>query len=77
MKILETERLILRTWEESDLQPMFEINQDAKVMQYFPGLQDLSATKKFITKLKKHFEDHGYSLYACIKKENHQFIGFV
>ena len=34
-KILETERLILRTWVDDDLKPMVEINQDPKVMEYF------------------------------------------
>ena len=28
MKILETERLMLRTWNDHDLQPMLAINQD-------------------------------------------------
>ena len=40
MKILDTDRLILRTWNDDDLQPMFAINQDPKVMEYFPELQD-------------------------------------
>lgn len=38
MKILETDRLILRTWNDNDLQPMLAINQDPKVMEYFPDL---------------------------------------
>ena len=36
MKILETNRLLLRTWDDNDLQPMLAINQDPKVMEYFP-----------------------------------------
>ena len=31
MKPLETDRLILRSWRESDLSPMVAINQDPKV----------------------------------------------
>jgi len=76
-KILETDRLILRTWADSDLQPMHEINQDPKVMEYFPGLQDLKATKNFISKVNNHFDKHGYSLYACLRKDSNQFIGFI
>jgi len=45
-KIIETDRLILRTWNDDDLQPMLAINQDPKVMEYFPELQDLETTKK-------------------------------
>ena len=51
MKILETERLMLRTWNDNDLQPMLAINQDPKVMEYFPDLQDLEMTKNFIDKV--------------------------
>ena len=48
MKILETDRLILRTCHDEDLQPMLAINQDPKVMEYFPSLQDLDMTKNFL-----------------------------
>lgn len=75
--ILETDRLILRTWESADVQPMFQINQDPNVMEYFPGLQGLEDTQQFISKLNKHFEEYGYSLYACERKDSHEFIGFI
>ncbi|PCI75540.1 GNAT family N-acetyltransferase [Candidatus Aerophobetes bacterium] len=77
MKILETERLILRTWIDTDLQPMCAINQDPKVMQYFPSLQDLDATKHLITKINAHFDTYGYSLYAAVRKDTDEFIGFI
>ena len=77
MEILETERLILRTWVDEDLESMFAINQDTKVMEYFPGLQDLQMTKNFIDKVNAHFENHGYSLYAAIRKDTNEFIGFI
>jgi hypothetical protein len=34
MKILETDRLILRTWNDSDLVPMSEIHKDRNVMKH-------------------------------------------
>ena len=76
-KIIETDRLILRTWHDDDLQPMLVINQDPKVMEYFPGLQDLEMTKKFIDKVNAHLENHGYSLYATVRKDTNEFIGFI
>lgn len=77
MKILETERLILRTWVDEDLDSMFAINQDLKVMEYFPSLQDVDMTKNFIDKVNAHFENHGYSLYAAVRKNTNEFIGFI
>lgn len=47
MKILKTKRSILRTWLNSDFQLLLTINQDPKVMEYFPGPQDLKTTKNF------------------------------
>lgn len=77
MKILETDRLILRTWDDDDLRQMLAINQDPKVMEYFPSLQDLEMTKKFIEKVNAHFENHGYSFYATVRKDTNEFIGFI
>jgi len=45
---------------------MLAINQDPKVMEYFPGLQDLEMTKNFIDKVNARFEKHGYSLYKVV-----------
>ena len=45
MKILETDRLILRTWVDEDLEPMLATNQDPKVMEYFPALGDKEQTR--------------------------------
>ena len=33
MRILETQRLILRTWKDEDLEAFFLINQDPKVLE--------------------------------------------
>lgn len=38
-KIIETDRFILRTWVNNDLEPMLTIKQDPKAMEYFPALQ--------------------------------------
>lgn len=77
MKVLETKRLILRTWEDSDLKLLYEINQDPLVMQYFPGLQDLDTTKRLVSTINQHYKDYGYTLYATVLKENNTFIGFI
>lgn len=36
MIVLETNRLILRTWKDSDLELFAKMNSDKKVMEYFP-----------------------------------------
>lgn len=75
--ILETKRLILRTWVESDKKVMCKMNLDPKVMEYFPSLQDEEATKNLIAKINRHFKDYNYTLYAVELKKNKNFIGFI
>jgi RimJ/RimL family protein N-acetyltransferase len=76
-KKIETDRLIPMTCTYSDLQPMFYINQDPKVMEYFPVIQDLETSKNFISKMNNHFDKHDYSLYECVRKDGNKFIGFI
>ncbi|MDI9746164.1 GNAT family N-acetyltransferase, partial [Acinetobacter nosocomialis] len=41
--MIETERLILRQWKETDAAPFIEMGLDKDVMRFFPKL--LSATE--------------------------------
>lgn len=77
MKVLKTKRLVLRTWQESDVSKMYEINQDLKVMEYFPSLKSLEETERFIEGAKKHLKTHGYTLYAVDVKGGESGIGFI
>jgi RimJ/RimL family protein N-acetyltransferase len=45
MNIIETERLILRTWWKEDAEAYFKINQDPKVIEFLRG--SLTRVKSF------------------------------
>lgn len=77
MKILETERLLLRTFQEDDDKSMIAINQDEKVMQFFPSVPTEEETIAFINKVIAHQEQHGFSLYATEIEKTGEMIGFV
>ena len=77
MKILETERLILRTWQESDLDPMTAIDQDPKVCEFLPGIGTREATAVGIQRHIEHYKKHGFCCYAVELKPTHEMIGFV
>ena len=77
MIIIETERLILRTWQDQDIDAMAAIDQDPKVCEYFPGIGNREATAARIAKIRQHYEDHGFSLYAVELKFSSTFIGFL
>ena len=76
MIILETERLILRTWEDKDIDPMATINTDSKVCEFVPKLNKLETASR-IENWIKHYKTHGFSLYAVELKSTGTFIGFL
>ncbi len=53
------------------------MNQDARVMAFFPSLYNAEETATFIKRVEQHQADYGFSLNALIHNETHKFIGFV
>ena len=35
--VIKTERLILRPWQQEDLEPFAQLNSDPLVIEYFPS----------------------------------------
>ena len=74
---LETDRLILRRWLESDLEPFARLNGDKKVMELFPRLLTFEETREFIEYIEENFDKNQFGLWAVERKDHGQFIGFV
>ena len=71
----ETERLILRQWQESDIAPFAEMNSDSEVMKYFPKILSFDETLEMYDRCKGN--KNGFGLYPLIEKISGKFIGFV
>ncbi|MCB1651863.1 MAG: GNAT family N-acetyltransferase [Alphaproteobacteria bacterium] len=76
-KHIETERLILREWEDEDLEPFARMNADPLVMEYLPRVLDEKASARHMQEFQKHFDKYGYGLYVVEVKEDDEFAGFV
>jgi len=76
VKILETDRLVLRTFEERDIDAMALIDQDPKVREFLLGTADREKTAAGVRKIIRHYDDHGFSLYAVELKSTHEMIGW-
>lgn len=76
MIILETTRLILRTFEEHDIDPMALIDQDPKVCEFLPGIGNREKTTQGVHAIMNHYRDHGFSLYAVELKSTGEMIGW-
>lgn len=75
--IIETPRLILRQWQQSDYNPYIALNADPEVMKFFPSIKTPAETIAQIEKIAAYIDQHGYGFFAMERKDNHKFIGFT
>ncbi len=74
---LRTERLLLRRWRSSDLQPFAAINADPLVMEYLPAPLSGPETAALMARIERCFEARGYGLWAVEIPGEAALIGFV
>jgi RimJ/RimL family protein N-acetyltransferase len=74
---IRTERLLLRRWRESDLEPFAEMNADPIVMEYFPTSLTRLASDALVARFRDQFDRLGYSLWAVEVLGKAPFIGYV
>ena len=73
----ETDRLILRTWQDSDVQPFAELCANKDVMEFFPSVLSFNETLALIERIKTKFINEGYCFFAVELKATNEFIGFI
>jgi RimJ/RimL family protein N-acetyltransferase len=75
---LSTERLQLRRWRDTDLDPFAAMNADPVVMEYFHhGVRSRTETADFMARIEQEFESRGFGLWAVEVPGVAPFIGFV
>jgi RimJ/RimL family protein N-acetyltransferase len=72
-----TERLLLRPWTDADLDAFAALNADPEVMQHFPGVLARSESDEQAGRIRRHFDEHGFGLWAIELPGVSPFIGFV
>jgi RimJ/RimL family protein N-acetyltransferase len=75
--VLETARLRLRGWRESDLEPFAALNDDPLVMEHFPSRLTRAESDAMAASIGEHFARHGFGLWAVEVPGAADFIGFV
>lgn len=74
---LHTERLLLRTWRDDDLEPFARMVADPEVMRYFPATQNREEAAALIERVHAHMAEHGFGLWALERRDSGAFIGFT
>jgi 3-dehydroquinate dehydratase/shikimate dehydrogenase len=74
---IQTKRLILRQWEEEDLEPFAELNADPRVMEYFPSTLSREESKAVLKSSHDHIAKYGWGKWAVALIETGEFVGRI
>jgi RimJ/RimL family protein N-acetyltransferase len=72
-----TPRLRLRRWRSEDLEPFAALNADPEVMEHFPSTLSRDQTAEIMAWIAKHYELHGYGVWAVEVPGQAPFIGYI
>ncbi|MFM5906408.1 MAG: GNAT family N-acetyltransferase [Novosphingobium sp.] len=73
---IETERLILRDWRDSDWQPFFEGSNTPAVMRWLGGVMDDDKQARQRERLEGYSRDNGHTFWAVERKDDGALLGF-
>ncbi|MBX3710248.1 MAG: GNAT family N-acetyltransferase [Gammaproteobacteria bacterium] len=85
MNVINTKRLILREWEDKDLEPFARLNQDQKILEFLPSALTFEESTGWINRIKEHFKEYGFGLWAAtlitgdhgLHRAGTRFIGYI
>jgi RimJ/RimL family protein N-acetyltransferase len=77
MAYIRTERLIMRHWRESDLEPWAVMNADPEVRQYLGPLLTFEQAAAWFLNFSDDLDRHGFGFWAVEVRESGEFIGFT
>ncbi|MEX5444309.1 GNAT family N-acetyltransferase [Acinetobacter schindleri] len=77
MKNIQTPRLILRQWQDSDTAPFIQMCANDEVMRYFLKTLDATEATVFLEHIRTDIEKRGWGLFAVELKATGEFIGFI
>jgi RimJ/RimL family protein N-acetyltransferase len=74
---IETQRLVLREFQQADFRELAPILADPQVMKFSPtGVLSISQTQEKIESFITSYKKFGFGKWAVILKENDQLIGY-
>ena len=77
MAEINTERLIMRGWRESDLAPWAAMNADPEVRRYLGPLLTFEQASAWVLNLQDDLDRYGFGFWALEVRASGEFIGFT
>lgn len=75
MLIIETPRLVLKEFQDRDIDPLYTIFSDAETMKYYPSPFLYEKTVDWVRRNQDRYQEHGFGLWDVYLKETKQCIG--
>jgi RimJ/RimL family protein N-acetyltransferase len=72
---LETERLILRTWTEADMDSFVEMSADLEIMQWLGGVLTAEQARAYMDRANHSFATRRMGRFVLERKQDGRFIG--
>jgi RimJ/RimL family protein N-acetyltransferase len=74
---IKARRLLLRLWRDEDLPALAKMNQDSRVMEFFPAILDRQQSASVAKKIRQQLDDQGWGFWAVEIPGEASFIGFT
>ncbi len=74
---LESSRVLLRNWKESDLEPWIALNLDPQNLKYFPRVYSAEESHASFLRIRDLLNDNPLGLWAAEERASGEFMGFV
>lgn len=75
--IVETTRLVLRAFRDSDREPFAALNADPEVMELMPSVLTRKESDTLIDRILQRWNEDGHGLWALERREDGVFRGFA
>lgn len=75
--MIETARLILRPFRDSDRDAFAAINGDPRVSDWLGGSIDRAASEAAVDRINAHLARHGFGFWAAERKADARLIGMI
>ena len=74
---LETPRVLLRSWQDSDKEPWIALNADSENLRYFPRTYTSEESQASFQRFRELLDTNPFGLWAAEEKTSGEFMGFV
>jgi RimJ/RimL family protein N-acetyltransferase len=76
-RVIETQRLRLRSWTDADIEPWAEMNCDPRVMEFFPHPITREYSRERAARVRIDLERNGYGWFVLERKAEPGFAGVI